>query len=194
MRALKRVHMYTFSPQWPDFQAPDWHRGWAERERCLSPLCQTPASTCRPWSAPHPTLWWPTSITPGPAPMPVALMGTSQLGLSGTERPTVMFGCRSFTRKSDHCHVQILIPISLFLYNLISPSFTFPHPITPVAYQQLLSQHRGLSAFGHTPPLIQPSPSFINRQQPIGTATAHSTSCSNPSTDTSQVSKLKRKQ
>ncbi|MCJ8732484.1 hypothetical protein PDJAM_G00211860 [Pangasius djambal] len=68
----------------------------------------------------------------------------------------------------------------------ISPSFTFPHPITPVAYQQLLSQHRGLSAFGHTPPLIQPSPSFINRQQPIGTATAHSTSGSNPSTEANQ--------
>ncbi|XP_034160567.1 zinc finger protein GLI2a isoform X2 [Pangasianodon hypophthalmus] len=68
----------------------------------------------------------------------------------------------------------------------ISPSFTFPHPITPVAYQQLLSQHRGLSAFGHTPPLIQPSPSFINRQQPIGTAIAHSTSGSNPSTEANQ--------
>ncbi|KAF4086874.1 hypothetical protein AMELA_G00089340 [Ameiurus melas] len=68
----------------------------------------------------------------------------------------------------------------------ISPSFTFPHPITPVAYQQLLSQHRGHSAFGHTPPLIQPSPSFINRQQPIGTTTAHSTINSNPSTEANQ--------
>ncbi|XP_062861660.1 zinc finger protein GLI2a [Trichomycterus rosablanca] len=57
----------------------------------------------------------------------------------------------------------------------ISPSFTFPHPITPVAYQQLLSQQRGLSAFGHTPPILQPTPAFISRQQPIGTTTAHST-------------------
>lgn len=77
----------------------------------------------------------------------------------------------------------------------ISPSFTFPHPITPVAYQQLLSQHRGLSAFGHTPPLIQPSPSFINRQHPIGTATAHSTSSSsNPSIEANQVSQFIREQ
>ncbi|XP_068923001.1 zinc finger protein GLI2 isoform X1 [Petaurus breviceps papuanus] len=47
----------------------------------------------------------------------------------------------------------------------ISPAFTFPHPINPVAYQQILSQQRGLSsAFGHTPPLIQPSPTFPSRQ------------------------------
>ncbi|XP_048028718.1 zinc finger protein GLI2b [Megalobrama amblycephala] len=45
----------------------------------------------------------------------------------------------------------------------ISPSFPFPHSINPVAYQQLLSQQRGLSAFGHTPPLIQPSPTFSSR-------------------------------
>ncbi|XP_038602139.1 zinc finger protein GLI2 isoform X1 [Tachyglossus aculeatus] len=47
----------------------------------------------------------------------------------------------------------------------ISPAFTFPHPINPVAYQQILSQQRGLSsAFGHTPPLLQPSPTFPPRQ------------------------------
>lgn len=46
-----------------------------------------------------------------------------------------------------------------------SPAFTFPHPINPVAYQQILSQQRGLgSAFGHTPPLIQPSPTFLAQQ------------------------------
>ncbi|KAK2874673.1 hypothetical protein Q8A67_021826 [Cirrhinus molitorella] len=45
----------------------------------------------------------------------------------------------------------------------LSPSFPFPHSINPVAYQQLLSQQRGLSAFGHTPPLIQPSPTFTSR-------------------------------
>ncbi|XP_051704734.2 zinc finger protein GLI2 [Oryctolagus cuniculus] len=49
----------------------------------------------------------------------------------------------------------------------LSPAFTFPHPINPVAYQQILSQQRGLgSAFGHTPPLIQPSPTFL-AQQPL---------------------------
>uniref|UniRef100_A0A8D0DC75 GLI family zinc finger 2a n=1 Tax=Sander lucioperca TaxID=283035 RepID=A0A8D0DC75_SANLU len=50
----------------------------------------------------------------------------------------------------------------------ISPSFSFPHPINPVAYQQLLSQQRSLNAFGHTPPLIQPSASsFSARQHPL---------------------------
>ncbi|NWX83190.1 GLI2 protein, partial [Nothoprocta pentlandii] len=47
----------------------------------------------------------------------------------------------------------------------ISPAFSFPHPINPVTYQQILNQQRGLSsAFGHTPPLIQPSPTFAPRQ------------------------------
>ncbi|XP_032366128.1 zinc finger protein GLI2 [Etheostoma spectabile] len=50
----------------------------------------------------------------------------------------------------------------------ISPSFSFPHPINPVAYQQLLSQQRSLNAFGHTPPLIQQSASsFSARQHPL---------------------------
>nr|XP_045004884.1 zinc finger protein GLI2 isoform X1 [Jaculus jaculus] len=49
----------------------------------------------------------------------------------------------------------------------LSPAFTFPHPINPMAYQQILSQQRSLgSAFGHTPPLIQPSPTFL-AQQPM---------------------------
>ncbi|XP_057707994.1 zinc finger protein GLI2a isoform X1 [Corythoichthys intestinalis] len=52
----------------------------------------------------------------------------------------------------------------------ISPSFSFPHPINPVAYQQLLSQQRGLNAFGHTPPLIQQPPSsFSARQHSLAT-------------------------
>ncbi|XP_039998122.1 zinc finger protein GLI2-like [Xiphias gladius] len=59
----------------------------------------------------------------------------------------------------------------------LSPSFPFPHPINPMAYQQLLSQQRGLSAFGHTPPLIQPPPTFSSRQPGLGlsslTASAH---------------------
>ncbi|XP_026216932.1 zinc finger protein GLI2-like [Anabas testudineus] len=50
----------------------------------------------------------------------------------------------------------------------VSPSFPFPHPINPMAYQQLLSQQRGLSAFGHTPPLIQPPPTFSSRQSGLG--------------------------
>ncbi|XP_056591499.1 zinc finger protein GLI2b isoform X2 [Triplophysa dalaica] len=49
----------------------------------------------------------------------------------------------------------------------ISPSFAFPPSINPVAYQQLLCQQRGLSAFGHTPPLMQPSPTFTSRHHPL---------------------------
>ncbi|KAM8904586.1 LOW QUALITY PROTEIN: zinc finger protein GLI2-like [Spinachia spinachia] len=45
-----------------------------------------------------------------------------------------------------------------------SPSFPFPQPINPMAYQQLLSQHRGLNAFGPTPPLLQAPPSFCSPQ------------------------------
>nr|XP_021551531.1 zinc finger protein GLI2 [Neomonachus schauinslandi] len=57
----------------------------------------------------------------------------------------------------------------------LSPAFTFPHPINPVAYQQILSQQRGLgSAFGHTPPLIQPSPTFLT-QQPMPLASLNAT-------------------
>ncbi|XP_036091909.1 zinc finger protein GLI2 isoform X4 [Rousettus aegyptiacus] len=74
----------------------------------------------------------------------------------------------------------------------LSPAFTFPHPINPVAYQQILSQQRGLgSAFGHTPPLIQPSPTFL-AQQPIAltsinaTPTQISSGSSNCLSDTNQ--------
>ncbi|XP_066137371.1 zinc finger protein GLI2 [Saccopteryx bilineata] len=73
----------------------------------------------------------------------------------------------------------------------LSPAFTFPHPINPMAYQQILSQQRGLgSAFGHTPPLIQPSPTFL-AQQPMAltintTPTQLSGSRSNCLSDTNQ--------
>uniref|UniRef100_H0VSS3 GLI family zinc finger 2 n=1 Tax=Cavia porcellus TaxID=10141 RepID=H0VSS3_CAVPO len=74
----------------------------------------------------------------------------------------------------------------------LSPAFTFPHPINPVAYQQILSQQRGLgSAFGHTPPLIQPSPTFL-AQQPMALTsissapTQLSSSSSNCLSDTNQ--------
>uniref|UniRef100_A0A3Q3VM13 C2H2-type domain-containing protein n=1 Tax=Mola mola TaxID=94237 RepID=A0A3Q3VM13_MOLML len=50
----------------------------------------------------------------------------------------------------------------------LSPSFPFPHTINPLAYQQLLSQQRGLSAFGHTSPLMQPPPTFAGRQPGLG--------------------------
>ncbi|XP_078119118.1 zinc finger protein GLI2a isoform X2 [Sander vitreus] len=69
----------------------------------------------------------------------------------------------------------------------ISPSFSFPHPINPVAYQQLLSQQRSLNAFGHTPPLIQPSvSSFSARQHPLPASpmsTSHNSSNSEANQD-----------
>uniref|UniRef100_A0AAY4C6F3 C2H2-type domain-containing protein n=1 Tax=Denticeps clupeoides TaxID=299321 RepID=A0AAY4C6F3_9TELE len=67
----------------------------------------------------------------------------------------------------------------------ISPTFTFPHPITPVAYQQLLSQQRSLSTFGHTPPLSHATPSFPIRQQLAGAPSSHPTS-NTTSTESSQ--------
>uniref|UniRef100_A0A8C6W5Y7 GLI-Kruppel family member GLI2 n=1 Tax=Nannospalax galili TaxID=1026970 RepID=A0A8C6W5Y7_NANGA len=73
----------------------------------------------------------------------------------------------------------------------LSPAFPFPHPINPVAYQQILNQQRGLgSAFGHTPPLIQPSPTFL-AQQPmaltsISTMPTQLSSSSNCLNDTNQ--------
>ncbi|XP_068165915.1 zinc finger protein GLI2-like [Antennarius striatus] len=42
----------------------------------------------------------------------------------------------------------------------LSPTFPFPPSINPLAYQQLLSQQRGLGTFNHAPPLIQPPLSF----------------------------------
>ncbi|XP_069877980.1 zinc finger protein GLI2 [Dipodomys merriami] len=74
----------------------------------------------------------------------------------------------------------------------LSPAFTFPHPINPVAYQQILNQQRSLgSAFGHTPPLIQPSPTFL-AQQPMALTSINAaptqlnSSSSNCLSDTSQ--------
>uniref|UniRef100_A0A2K5M9Y8 GLI family zinc finger 2 n=1 Tax=Cercocebus atys TaxID=9531 RepID=A0A2K5M9Y8_CERAT len=73
----------------------------------------------------------------------------------------------------------------------LSPAFTFPHPINSVAYQQILSQQRSLgSAFGHTPPLIQPSPTFL-AQQPMALTSVNATptqlsSSSNCLSDTNQ--------
>ncbi|XP_023192518.1 zinc finger protein GLI2 [Xiphophorus maculatus] len=49
----------------------------------------------------------------------------------------------------------------------LSPTFSFPHSLNPVAYQQLLSQQRPLNAFGQTAPILQPPPpSFPARQHP----------------------------
>uniref|UniRef100_A0A8C2Q627 C2H2-type domain-containing protein n=1 Tax=Cyprinus carpio TaxID=7962 RepID=A0A8C2Q627_CYPCA len=63
----------------------------------------------------------------------------------------------------------------------ISPSFPFPHSINPVAYQHLLSQQRGLSAFGHTPPLLQPSPMFSSRH-PLSLSTLQTPSANDTET------------
>ncbi|XP_043987952.1 zinc finger protein GLI2a isoform X4 [Gambusia affinis] len=63
----------------------------------------------------------------------------------------------------------------------LSPTFSFPHSLNPVAYQQLLSQQRPLNAFGHTAPLLQPPPpSFPARQ--------HSNAASSMSAEVNQSS------
>ena len=88
--------------------------------------------------------------------------------------------------------VNPLLPLSSPVLHC-SPAFTFPHPINPVAYQQILSQQRGLgSAFGHTPPLIQPSPTFLAQQPMTLTSistmpTQLSSSSSNCLNDANQV-------
>ncbi|MEQ2297864.1 Zinc finger protein gli2, partial [Ameca splendens] len=68
----------------------------------------------------------------------------------------------------------------------ISPTFSFPHPINPVTYQQLLSQQRPLNAFGHTPPLLQPSPSSFSAPQHAVTASSMS-SHNNSNSEVNQV-------
>uniref|UniRef100_A0A3Q2NP03 GLI family zinc finger 2a n=1 Tax=Fundulus heteroclitus TaxID=8078 RepID=A0A3Q2NP03_FUNHE len=57
----------------------------------------------------------------------------------------------------------------------LSPTFSFPHPINPAAYQQLLAQQRPLNAFGHTPPLLQPPP-FSARQHAVTAPSSHNSS------------------
>uniref|UniRef100_A0A3P8WVR2 GLI family zinc finger 3 n=1 Tax=Cynoglossus semilaevis TaxID=244447 RepID=A0A3P8WVR2_CYNSE len=53
----------------------------------------------------------------------------------------------------------------------LSPALSFPYPATPVAlhmHQQLISRQPGIvgSAFGHSPPLIHPTPAFAT-QRPV---------------------------
>ncbi|XP_061580055.1 zinc finger protein GLI2a [Cololabis saira] len=57
----------------------------------------------------------------------------------------------------------------------ISPTFSLPHPINPMAYHHLLSHQRGFSAVSHTPTLIQPSPSSFSARQHPPTASPMST-------------------
>lgn len=85
-----------------------------------------------------------------------------------------------------------IIPHRFFSSHHCSPAFSFPHPINPVTYQQILTQQRGLSsAFGHTPPLIQPSPTFPPRQHmaviSVNPPPAQISSNSNCISDSSQV-------
>ncbi|KAE8581676.1 hypothetical protein XENTR_v10024892 [Xenopus tropicalis] len=71
----------------------------------------------------------------------------------------------------------------------ISPAFSFPHPINPVAYQQLLSQQRSLtSSFGHAP-LLHPSPTFAPRQQGALTSANPAPPSNNSSTPDSVLNK-----
>lgn len=55
--------------------------------------------------------------------------------------------------------------------SLSSPALSFAYPPTPVAlhvHQQLMGRQPGImgSAFGHSPPLVQPTPAFVT-QRPV---------------------------
>ncbi|KAM3916809.1 LOW QUALITY PROTEIN: zinc finger protein GLI2 [Leptodactylus fuscus] len=68
----------------------------------------------------------------------------------------------------------------------LSPAFSFPHPINPMAYQQLLNQQRSLSStFGHSP-LIHPSPTFVSRQQGCVPASSPAPAPTNTTSNPSQ--------
>eukprot|EP00066_Takifugu_rubripes_P015428 XP_011604694.1 PREDICTED: zinc finger protein GLI3-like [Takifugu rubripes] len=71
----------------------------------------------------------------------------------------------------------------------LSPSFPFPHPM---AYQQLLSQQRGLSAFGHTSPLIQPPPTFSAHQLGLGLSSLPESNLPAKPMNSALISKIKK--
>ncbi|XP_061777662.1 transcriptional activator GLI3 [Nerophis ophidion] len=76
----------------------------------------------------------------------------------------------------------------------ISPALSFAYPPTPVAlhmHQQLMGRQPGIvgSAFGHSPPLIHPTPAFAT-QRPVSGFTAaglHASERSGISGDSSQI-------
>lgn len=84
--------------------------------------------------------------------------------------------------------------MSVFLLPPSSPALSFAYPPTPVAlhvHQQLIGRQPGIvgSAFGHSPPLIHPSPAFATQRPvpgipPAGLSASERSAISN---DSSQV-------
>ncbi|XP_020489339.2 transcriptional activator GLI3 [Labrus bergylta] len=80
----------------------------------------------------------------------------------------------------------------------ISPALSFAYPPTPVAlhvHQQLMGRQPGLvgSAFGHSPPLIHPSPAFATQRPvpgipPSGLSASERSTLSNDSSQTKPTS------
>ncbi|XP_041670336.1 transcriptional activator GLI3 isoform X2 [Cheilinus undulatus] len=80
----------------------------------------------------------------------------------------------------------------------ISPALSFAYPPTPVAlhvHQQLMSRQPGIvgSAFGHSPPLIHPSPAFATQRPvpgipPSGLSASERSTLSNDSSQTKPTS------
>ncbi|XP_043544840.1 transcriptional activator GLI3-like isoform X1 [Chiloscyllium plagiosum] len=79
----------------------------------------------------------------------------------------------------------------------ISPALSFPYPATPVAIQQMhhqiMSRQQTLgSAFGHSPPLIHPAPTFAPQRHISGLSTvltsAQITSCPSESAQSKPTS------
>lgn len=132
--------------------AHGWHPAWAEKGRCPSHHCQTPALTCRPWSAHHPTHWWPISTTPAPARPPAAPTDTFQSEASGSY----------VTLRGAHSHqhhriqenitlwksVQILWIIFNQTYSSGTQNCRFKLPITP--FSEMLKAEQAGSQYWAT--------------------------------------------
>lgn len=92
-----------------------------------------------------------------------------------------------------------MLSIFFFLPSLSSPALSFPYPATPVAlhmHQQLISRQPGIvgSAFGHSPPLIHPTPAFATQRPvpgipPSGLSASERSVISNDSSQVSGVGK-----
>lgn len=89
---------------------------------------------------------------------------------------------------------EVLFRVVL-LCRLSSPALSFPYPPTPVAlhvHHQLMGRQPGIvgSAFGHSPPLVHPTPTFVSQRPvpgipPTGLGAGDRSAISN---DSSQVS------
>ncbi|GLD54556.1 transcriptional activator GLI3 [Lates japonicus] len=95
--------------------------------------------------------------------------------------------------------ICVYLVVHLWLYGpQRSPALSFAYPPTPVAlhvHQQLIGRQPGIvgSAFGHSPPLIHPTPAFATQRPvpgipPSGLSTSERSAVSNDSSQTKPTS------